>query len=632
MDRRVVSAMLASVAFLMLYSTVQMRLNPPQPAPNDGDVRQGTVLQGTVVQGTGARGTAGADPLSGLDGDPPRGGDPSDGGDGLQGLNGRPGPGGDGTPDRRVAGVHGPVTYEVSTRGGVLASVRVEACEYHDAASAPVSPNGIPGDPTETTAFPARSPGLLAVVLPQIDAKPHLEEWDVREEGDSVVATWSGGGVQVEKRFSPPSSGDTGGFELEVELTVRGGAGAESQRGTMGIVGPWAPQAATPRPEDALVVEIDGDVEDFTPESVKESLEDDRGFGQSAPQGVGFLGQRVDFHLGALRPMFEASDPWDVRYLVDEAPRAGTGEAADDDEGPFVTAAGYLVVPMRLPGEGDERRFVFRYYAGPNSRAVFSADDSPYAAYTSAVPERMFSFGAISNVLEWLLRVLAGTGIGYGLAILGLTLFVRGCMFPLSRKSQISMRVHGKKMAALKPKMDALKEKYADPKRQQAEIMKLMRSEKVSILPGGCLLAFVQMPIWISLYGVLQTTYELRHAGFLWAKDLTAPDHLVELPWLRDVWGLGGLTGGWINLFPLLMMLLWGISARMTPLPADPAQQQQAKMMRWMPMLFGVFLYKFASGLTLYMCMSALWSICEIQVIRRLWLNKIDEQYATPQG
>ena len=47
-----------------------------------------------------------------------------------------------------------------------------------------------------------------------------------------------------------------------------------------------------------------------------------------------------------------------------------------------------------------------------------------------------------------------------------------------------------------------------------------------------------------------------------------------------------------------------------------------------MPMLFGVFLYGFASGLTLYMTMSALWSIGEVQLIRRLWLNKIDAEYA----
>ena len=59
-------------------------------------------------------------------------------------------------------------------------------------------------------------------------------------------------------------------------------------------------------------------------------------------------------------------------------------------------------------------------------------------------------------------------------------------------------------------------------------------------------------------------------------------------------------------------MITWGISARMQPLPDDPQQRQTAKMMRWMPMMFGLILYNYASGLTIYMTCSALWSICEV--------------------
>ena len=150
--------------------------------------------------------------------------------------------------------------------------------------------------------------------------------------------------------------------------------------------------------------------------------------------------------------------------------------------------------------------------------------------------------------------------------------------------------------------------------------MKLIREKKVSILPGGCLLAFAQMPIWISLYSVLQTTFEMRHAGFLWVKDLTAADHLLHLPFAEG-WMV---LDGWLNLLPILMMATWYISAAMQPLPADPQQASQAKMMRWMPVLMGVFLYSFAAGLALYMTMSALWSIGETWLIRKLWLEKLE--------
>jgi YidC/Oxa1 family membrane protein insertase len=197
---------------------------------------------------------------------------------------------------------------------------------------------------------------------------------------------------------------------------------------------------------------------------------------------------------------------------------------------------------------------------------------------------------------------------------------VRGALFPLSRKSQISMRLHGQKMQRLKPKLDAIKEKYKDAKKQQEATMKVMREEKVSLLPGGCLLAFLQMPIWIALYNVLQTTFELRHAHFLWVHDLTASDHLVALPFADGWWVLNG----WFNLLPLLMMGTWYASAAMQPLPADPQQAQQAKMMRWMPVMMGVFLYNTAAGLTLYMTMSAIWSIGESWLIRKLWLSKME--------
>jgi YidC/Oxa1 family membrane protein insertase len=175
-------------------------------------------------------------------------------------------------------------------------------------------------------------------------------------------------------------------------------------------------------------------------------------------------------------------------------------------------------------------------------------------------------------------------------------------------------------MSRLKPKLDAIKEKYKDAKKQQEATMKVMREEKVSLLPGGCLLAFLQMPIWISLYGVLQTTFEMRHASFLWVQDLTAPDHLVHLPFFQGVW----LLPEWFNLLPILMMATWYASAAMQPLPTDPQQAQQAKMMRWMPVAMGFFLYGTAAGLTLYMTMSAIWSIGETWLIRKIWLSKLE--------
>jgi YidC/Oxa1 family membrane protein insertase len=280
-------------------------------------------------------------------------------------------------------------------------------------------------------------------------------------------------------------------------------------------------------------------------------------------------------------------------------------------------------IPITTPATGESTRLTFLTYTGPNQRSLLQDESSPYHTLHGATVSRGFlgiKLTWLSGLMAWLLGILAGTGMGYGLAVLALTVIVRGALFPVSRKSQISMRIHGKKMARLKPRMEAIKEKHKDPKKQQELTMKLMREEKVSILPGGCLLAFVQMPIWMALYSVLQTTFEMRHASFLWVKDLTGPDHLARLPFFDAI----GFLPGWLNLLPLVMMVVWYVSAAMQPLPADPQQAQQAKMMRWMPVLFGLMLYNTAAGLTLYMTMSAVWSIGETWLIRKLWLNKLE--------
>ena len=143
---------------------------------------------------------------------------------------------------------------------------------------------------------------------------------------------------------------------------------------------------------------------------------------------------------------------------------------------------------------------------------------------------------------------------------------------------------------------------------------------------GGCLSMFLQMPIFFGLFSALRTAFDLRQEPFFfWIDDLARPDRLFEINLALPIIG----TIQYLNLLPLLMMVTWGVSARMQPLPVDPQQQQQAKMMRWMPMMFGLMLYNFASGLALYMTMSALWSIGEVTLIRKVWLSKL-EQMPTP--
>jgi len=254
--------------------------------------------------------------------------------------------------------------------------------------------------------------------------------------------------------------------------------------------------------------------------------------------------------------------------------------------------------------------FKGKLFLGPKAKAILA--QTPYVSLEQTRDLGWFSWLGefLLTILGWLYAMVGN----YGVAIILLTLVVRGAMFPLSRHQQVSMQRYSKDMARVKPKLDALKEKYGDnPKKMNAEMMKMYKAEGVSMVPKGCLVMFLQIPIFIGLFGALRAAIELRHAPFLWVADLTGPDHLFHMPWFKNV----PLLPEWFNLFPITMTVLWWLSAKMAPKPADPQQQQTAKMMQYMPIIFGVMLYKYQAGLAIYMTVSSLWSIVETRMVRR---------------
>ena len=131
-----------------------------------------------------------------------------------------------------------------------------------------------------------------------------------------------------------------------------------------------------------------------------------------------------------------------------------------------------------------------------------------------------------------------------------------------------------------------LREKYGnDRQRISQEQFKLMKEHGVPLMPGGCLLTFLQLPIWIALYGMLQTNFDLRHASFLWIDDLSQADHLVE--WLPGVRTIPMVPNAlqWLNLLPLLMTATWFFASKATMTP--PADEQQAQMHQAVLEVFG---------------------------------------------
>lgn len=225
-------------------------------------------------------------------------------------------------------------------------------------------------------------------------------------------------------------------------------------------------------------------------------------------------------------------------------------------------------------------------------------------------------FGFLSRFFLWIMRGVYYVIPNWGIAIIILTLIVRVCLHPVSRKSQMSMQRYQKAMQKLKPRLDKLKEKHKGNRQKlNAETMKLFKEEGVSMLPaGGCLLMFLQIPVFIGLYWALSLSIELRQAGFMfWIDDLSQPDAAFTLPGNIPLLGTP-----LVNILPIIMLVAMIMQQRSQPRAEDPQQASQQKVTMYIMMIvIGYIFYNMPSGLVLYFLTSTLVGIAESRYIKR---------------
>lgn len=208
-------------------------------------------------------------------------------------------------------------------------------------------------------------------------------------------------------------------------------------------------------------------------------------------------------------------------------------------------------------------------------------------------------------ILDFLYHLIGNMGW----AILLFAALLRLAMFPVANKSYESMS----KMKKVQPKIQDLQEKYKDDKvKLQQEMMNLYRKEKINPA-SGCLPMLIQIPIFFSLYKVLNISIEIRHAPFIgWIKDLSAPDPLTI-----SVWSHLPIPGFLdIGIWPIVMGLTMYIQQKLNP---KPANKDQARMFALMPLIFTFMLGHFASGLVIYWTLSNILSILQQKVIMKKW-------------
>lgn len=282
-------------------------------------------------------------------------------------------------------------------------------------------------------------------------------------------------------------------------------------------------------------------------------------------------------------------------------------ELADEVQPAASTDLQFLVLGLE---PGASQAFHFELFAGPKSTHLVDPAD---LAYVKPIIESAYGmWGWINRSLLAVLRFFEGLFGNWGVAIILLTVLVRGALFPLNRKQQTTMARYGAVMQKVKPQLDELKAKHKNNARKfQEEQMKLLKEYGATPPLGGCLLMFLQFPIWISLFQILGTSIELRQSEFVgWIQDLSRPDAMP--------FGLAGVAT--VNLLPILMSIATIVQMRFQPKPADPSQAQSQKIMGTvMPLLMLWFLYGYSAGLSLYILTSSLLGIFESRVIRRYW-------------
>ena len=227
-----------------------------------------------------------------------------------------------------------------------------------------------------------------------------------------------------------------------------------------------------------------------------------------------------------------------------------------------------------------------RLYVGPKNQAVLA----DLATHLDLVVDYGWLWW-IAQPLFWLLTVIQGIVVNWGVAIIFLTLLVKLAFFQLSAAGYKSMA----RMRKVQPRILAIREEYANDKAKQSQaMMELYKKEKINPL-GGCFPILVQMPVFIALYWVLMESVELRQAPFaLWINDLSVMDPYFVLP--------------------ILMGASMYYMQKLNPAPPDP---MQAKIMQWMPIVFTFFFLWFPAGLVLYWLCNNMLSMAQQYLINR---------------
>ncbi len=304
----------------------------------------------------------------------------------------------------------------------------------------------------------------------------------------------------------------------------------------------------------------------------------------------GWLGFTDKYWLTALVP--DQASQFDGQF------RAGSGQLYQAD---------YAFAPKVLaPGQAMTQSS--RFFAGAKEVNLLKhyEEDEGVTKFLKAIDWGWFEIleKPIFTYLDWLFRMIGN----FGVAIILLTITIRGLMFPIAQRQFASMA----KMRALQPKMKAIQDRYKDDKVvMQQKVMELYKTEKANPL-AGCLPTLIQIPVFFALYKVLMLTIEMRHQPFFgWIKDLSAPDPLTPI----NLFGYLPFTPPHmlaIGVVPIALGISMFFQFRLNPAPMDETQKQVFAVIPWVLMFV---MASYPVGLQVYWIASNCLAILQQQIL-----------------
>lgn len=401
------------------------------------------------------------------------------------------------------------------------------------------------------------------------DGVPDSRLYAVEESGRRVRFRWADGqGAGVDKTVELAERG----YEISVAVDVTG-----AERSGLLSVGTGMRDTSQAERENRFATwgHVTVAADDDRERVKREKLKEPRVF---EVQRVDYVGFEDTYFLNVWRPRTAVTE-----VAVKPLKFTEVGEGTEPEE------VAVLQVNLGAP-EGEWRGTLFaapKEYDLLRSKGGALADALDFGIFH---PISVFFL----KILRWIHQYVQN----WGVAIILLTIALRIVLFPLMHTSTVSMR----KMQKVQPKAKAIQEKYkknkSDPQvrqRMNQEVMALYKSEGVNPM-AGCLPILVQMPILLALYTLFAHAIELRHAPFMWwIQDLSAKDP--------------------IYVTPVLMTATMWLQQRLAPQAGDPQQQ---RIMRLMPLIFGVMFLGFPSGLVLYWLTNNVVSIFQQEVTLHL--------------